>query len=127
MNTRKRDHYGSYLTELEQNGVRYQLLVFSAYGRTHLEADSVLLSLAVRASRRRGLRDYRPILKRVRKSISVQIWKRAASMVLACLPVLDVVEERLPFGCDAVDIEASGNQNDDPYPGSGQLNTSTLP
>ena len=89
--------------ELASNGVKYQPLTFSAYGRIHVEAHAVLLSLAVRAARRRGLRDYRPILKRVEKSIGVQIWIRAASMVLACMPSLAVEEERLLFGADSCD------------------------
>ena len=125
LNNRKREHYADYLVKLKQNGVRYQPLFFSAYGRAHLETDSVLLSLAVRAARLRGLRDHRPILKRVRKSISVQIWKQATSMVLACLLVLDREEERLLFGCDVVDFEAFGHQNKDPYLGNGRLNALT--
>ena len=72
----------------------------SYFQRTHLEADSVLLGLSVRAARRRGLRDYRPILKRARRAIGVQIWKRAASMVVACLPPLLIEEERMLFGTD---------------------------
>ena len=89
------------MVELQDNGVKYQPLTFSAYGRTHLEADSILVGLSIRAARRRGLRDHRPILKRARNSIGIQIWNRAASMVLACLPPLDIEEERLLFGCDA--------------------------
>ena len=101
MRARKCNDYANYLPELQNNGVRYQPLTFSAYGRMHLETESVLLSLSLRAARRRGLRDHRPILKRACCAIGVQIWKRAASMVLACLPSLEIEEERLLFGCDA--------------------------
>ena len=100
MRAKKVRDYADHLEELEENGIKYQPLTFSCYGRAHLEADSVLLGLAVRAARYRGLRDYRPILKRARRCISVQIWKRAASQVLACLPTLDIDEERLLFGVD---------------------------
>ena len=81
-----------------QNGVKYQPMIFSAYGRAHLEKDSILLTLALGAARRRGLRDHRPVLRRARKAIGVAIWRRAARMVLACLPPLEVEEERLLFG-----------------------------
>ena len=101
MRARKCNDYADYLLELQDNGVRYQPLTFSAYGRMHLETESVLLSLSLRAARRRGLRDHRPILKRACSAIGVQIWKRAASMVLACLPSLEIEEERLLFGCEA--------------------------
>ena len=104
MRAKKCSDYEQYFGELEQGGIKYQPLIFSAYGRAHLETDSVLLSLAVRAARRRGLRDHRPILKRARRSIGVQIWKRAASMVLACLPILDIEEERMLFGTDLGEV-----------------------
>ena len=108
MRARKCKDYANHLSELLDNNIRYQPLTFSAYGRMHLETESVLLSLCVRAARRRGLRDYRPIFKRVRDAIGVQIWVRAASMVLACLPCLKVEEERLLFGADPIfQVDAS--------------------
>ena len=127
MYARKRSTYAEHLGELEQSNIRYQPLVFSAFGRTHLEADSVLLTLSLRAARRRGLRDHRPVLKRARRAIGVQIWRRAASMVLACLPILDIEEERLLFGADLSESPFSAVDVENPYPGSGRLNTSTLP
>ena len=63
MRVRKCKDYADHLSELLDNNITYQPLTFSAYGRMHLETDSVLLSLCVRVARRRGLRDYRPILR----------------------------------------------------------------
>ena len=88
------------MPELQTNGVRCQPQICSAYGRMHLETESILLSLSLRVARRRGLRGHRPILKRACCAIGVQIWKRVDSMVLACLPSLEIEEERLLFGCD---------------------------
>ena len=80
------------------------LLVFSVYGRAHIDAIIILEYLATRTARRRGLRDHRLILKRVRRSIGVAIWTRAASMVTACLPPLTSDAEALAFGArDLVD------------------------
>ena len=64
----------------------------------------MLLSLFVRVARRHGLRGHRPILKRARRSIGVQIWKRAVSMVLVCLHILDIEEERMLFGTDLGEV-----------------------
>ena len=97
MRLRKLNDYAPYLQEMRGNGVRYQPMIFFAYGRLHLETDVVLLSLAIRAARRRGMRGHRFILQRTRRAIGVAIWRRAASMVLACLPRLDVGEEQLLF------------------------------
>ena len=70
-------------------------LVWSAYGRAHPEAESVLHTLAVHAARRRGLRGHRLILRRSRVAIGVAIWRWAAAMVHACLPKLTAEEEAI--------------------------------
>ena len=96
----KHRKYDAYHDELEEQGISYAPLVLSAFGRAHPEAESVLHTLAVRAARRRGLRDHRLILRRARVAIGVAIWRRAAAMVHACLPKLAAEEEALLFGCD---------------------------
>ena len=72
------------------------------------------------AARRRGISEFRPLLSRTRRNLAVAIQRRLIDQVRACLPhdagILDGI-------CRELDEAA----NDYPYPGSGQLNTSTLP
>ena len=45
----------------------------------------VLMAIARRAARRRGLADFRPLLARARAAIGVALARRTARMVHACL------------------------------------------
>jgi len=69
----------------------------SCYGRAHPEAVETLTALARTAARKRGLADYRPLLRRANATIAIQIWSRAAAMVQACLPDLPPEEVSLLF------------------------------
>ena len=98
MYRRKRRAYAPHLRELEEEqDVAYRPMVWSAYGRAHPETEAMLTSMAVLAARRRGLRDHRPILRRVRCAIGVALVRRAVQMVHACIPHLDAEEERPLF------------------------------
>ena len=114
MRRKKVDKYAHYVGRVD---FEYRPLVFSWYGRVHPECQDILKTLARGAARRRGVRDYGTLLSRVHQNIGVEIWRRLALMVHACLPKLSDTEEQLlnggPFEID------SGN----PYPGSGRLNT----
>ena len=77
--------YGPVLQELAATGVEYRPLPISAYGRLHLDTTRTLEALARTAARRRGLGDFRPLLAWARTNLRVQVWRRAASMVHACL------------------------------------------
>ena len=63
-------------------------------------AGVCVATLARAAARRRGLADYRPLLRRAHANIGVQLWRRAAAMVKACLPDLPLEEQRLLLGAD---------------------------
>ena len=64
------------------------------------EAMAVLTAIAKRAARRRGLDDHRLLLRRALKGVGVQIWRRAAAMVHACLPVGSREAAELVLGND---------------------------
>ena len=86
MQRRKLDEHAPYLAELADEGVVYRPLVFSCWGRPHPEALELLAALAAAAARRQGFADGASLLRCARRAISVQLWRRAASMVHACLP-----------------------------------------
>ena len=78
--------YAPYDAELRQGGVRYQPMVWSSWGRAHLETQDTLQSLARAAARRRGLPDWRPLLQRARAAISVELQRRLVAQLRRCLP-----------------------------------------
>ena len=82
----KRAKYAAVLPQLEADGVRYLPVVFSCYGRPHPEAQGVLETLAGAAARRLGCVGAGVLLRRTRLAVGVQLWRRAAAMVRACVP-----------------------------------------
>ena len=93
--------YGSWLGEMESEGVTYRPMVWSAFGREHPETSAMLEAMAVQAARRRGLRDHRLILRRTRCAIGVRLAARAARMLLCCTPGLAEEEVEALFGAGA--------------------------
>ena len=89
--------YADHLQTLLDQNIVYKPLVFSAYGRAHPETEVILSILAQRAARRRGLYDHRALLRRACAAIGVSSWRRAATMVQACLPRLSLEKKRLLF------------------------------
>ena len=87
---RKRDHYQDILDELNEQGIEYRPLAFSAYGRFHAESVKWLDFSARAAARKRGIRDFRQILSRVYRNIAVAIQRRFVEQIRACLPCKDV-------------------------------------
>jgi len=85
MYRRKLAHYRQVLPELQASGIRYMPMVWSCHGRAHPEAMNTLQLLARTAARRKGLRDWRPLLARARCSIAVQLQKRLVAQLHACL------------------------------------------
>ena len=93
----KLNNYAQHLPHLNENGVRYNPLIFSCYGRIHLDAIATLESIVVRAASRREFLDHKLLLRRAHAVIGVQIWRRAARMVKVCLPKLSKEECNLLF------------------------------
>lgn len=78
----------------------YRPLVFSCYGRVHPEACSILKTLAKGAARWHGVIDFKGLLARVYRNISVEIWRCAASMGYDCIPKLYDYESDFLHGRD---------------------------
>ena len=95
---------------MAEQGIYYRPLTFSSYGRAHPDAVALLTTVAQRAARRRGLGDHQVLLRWAMAKIGVQIWRRAAAMVRACLPRMSEDEAALLRGTDP-----SGG--DEPSPG----------
>ena len=91
---RKMNKYGPFLDELKEAGIDYRPLVWSCWGRPGGDAQQAVRSIAAAAARRRGLGDPAPLERHIRGVISSQIWRRAACMVLACLPNAPAEEVR---------------------------------
>ena len=97
---RKMWDYGEHLEGLRAEGIQYRPLAFSCYGRLHPDAELTLDAMARKAARRRGLGSHRLVLRRAQVRIGVEIWRRAAKMVLTCLPQPSEAEAALLFGED---------------------------
>ena len=81
----KRAYYAPFARELLREDIVYQPLIWSCYGREHPEASESLRLLAGGAARRLGFASAAPLLARARSVLGVQVWRRAACMVQACL------------------------------------------
>ena len=119
MRQRKAGEYADHFEEMEAQGVFYRPVTFSAYGRPHPDATAMLATIAKRAARRRGFGDHRQILRRATVKVGMQIARRAARMVLACLPRLSGAGAALLFGADPAGGPEGGGDNDEPAARSG--------
>jgi hypothetical protein len=94
--------YAPYSTELERENVKYQPLVWSAFGRPHPQTTLVLARLGNKGASRQGLPSSAQILRRANARIGLEIWRRAARMVMACLPRVQDDDEAEQRDGDAV-------------------------
>ena len=106
MYQKKMGDYAPYQHSLARRGIRYKPLAFSCYGRAHPEALATLTAIAKQTARRRGLPGHEGILRRTLAGVAVEIWKRAAAMVRACLPRDSVEEHALLLGVDPAGADA---------------------
>jgi hypothetical protein len=101
----KEARYAPYRDELERENVRYMPLVWSAFGRPHSQTVLVLRRLAKKGARRRGFQSADQLLRRANAKIGVELWRRAARMVMQCLPRFreegEEAEEEEPRETDA--------------------------
>ena len=72
--------------ELQAAGIEYAPATVSCVGRRSRTLSNILHVAAVKAARVRGLASHKWLLQRWHRSISVEIWRRAAAMILRCLP-----------------------------------------
>ncbi len=61
-------------------------MVWSAFGRPHAETTTIIRQLTKKAARRRGLLNAALLERRACAKIGTEIWRRAARMVMQCLP-----------------------------------------
>ena len=94
----KRAYYAPHARELEGEDVVYQPMVWSCYGRPHVETAATLMQLSRAAARRQGFEAAGPLLARTQTVLGVQLWRRVASMVHACLPLPSADEAALTLG-----------------------------
>ena len=80
---RKRAHYADHLEDMSRRGLQYVPIVVSCYGRLHPDSAAAVERIAIRAARRVGVSDHRPILRRASAALGVAIWRRAAAMARA--------------------------------------------
>ncbi len=102
MHARKQDRYLPHQAELERANVQYVPMVWSAFGRPHAQTSTIIRQLAKKVARRRGLLNASLFERRAHAKIGVEIWRRAARMVMACLP--RAPDEELQGEGDQVDL-----------------------
>ena len=78
--------YGAVLDELREEGIEYRPLVWTCWGRADGNAQEAMRTMAAAAARRRGYGDPRPLARHLAAQVGTQIWRRAACMVIACMP-----------------------------------------
>ena len=86
MDQRKRERMEPFREELEASGVECHPFAVSCWGRLHPGAEQMLQNLAKRKARRQGLLCQREVVQRLRARITTEVMRRAARMVLSCLP-----------------------------------------
>jgi len=77
--------YGHILPELEAQGIRYAPAVFTSYGREHADVTRMLKAAAWKVDRTGGEDRGRDRLRKWRRSVAVEIWRRAARLVHRCV------------------------------------------
>ena len=82
----KRGTYACHADELRRGGIAYHPVVWSAYGRPHPDAIRVMIAMSRNTARRRGADNYRGLARGLAARVTVELWRRAASMVLQCWP-----------------------------------------
>ena len=100
MRRRKLDKARGWLAEAASQGIGYEPMICSSFGRWEREADRILDDLARRAARRHGLSSHAGVARRARCALGVEIMKRLVVCVRRCLPtagdlVVDWSEEAL--------------------------------
>ncbi len=82
-------YYAPHGDALDRQGIDYQSLIWSAYGRPHPRTTTILRTLSRKLARRRGCSDAERRHRRLRAAIATEIWRRAAKQVFACWPSCD--------------------------------------
>ena len=98
MRQRKLRYYGQHENELARTNVVYCPAIWSAYGRPHAAGTAIIRGLARRAARRRWQIPAWRRQQQAEAAITLEIWRRAARMLLACWPRHGAEEEDEALG-----------------------------
>ena len=80
-------HYGKeVIEEMREEGVEFQPMSWTCWGRPHAQAKAAVGSMADAAARPSEDADADQLRRRAATAISIQLWKRAARMLAFCLP-----------------------------------------
>ena len=82
----KLQKYEDHREDLAVQGIKYEPVIFSAYGRRHPKATDMIKFAASRAARRRGWSNIAGLLKWWHRQLAAELWRRAARMAHACTP-----------------------------------------
>ena len=124
MHAEKLRHYRDVLPELADEGIVYRPLIWTCWGRPHCDVGPALASMAAAASRRRGGAPPAVLARRAKGLIGIQLWRRAASMVAACIPTIpaDDAADLIPVArdrrLDELDHPEAAAGDDSSEPGS---------
>ena len=86
MRQRKLNDYSAYLPQLASQGIAYNPMVWSCYGRPHQSTFEALKAICKRASRRWANVKWTVLYRRAANIITIKIWQRLSRMALACWP-----------------------------------------
>ena len=86
MRVEKIEKYDPHREDLAAQGIRYEPIIFSAYGRRHPQTTDMLKFAASRAARRRGWSKASGLLRWWHRQLAAEVWRRAARMIHACMP-----------------------------------------
>ena len=101
MHDRKNARMQQFSHELEAGGIVYRPFAVSCWGRLHPEAMQMLHNIAKKMTRRDGTTTQRAILSRLQARITTEVMRRAARMLLRCLPRAEYLETQGSVGEEA--------------------------
>ena len=82
--------YEPHREDLASQGIVYEPIIFSAYGRRHPRTTDMLKLAASKAARSRGWSKTGGLLRWWHRQLAAELWRRVARMVHACMPALEL-------------------------------------
>ncbi len=87
MHNRKTERMEPFADQLEATGITYAPFAVSCWGRLHPAALQMLSNVAKRMARRDGSTKHYAVLRRLVARVTTVVMRRAARMLLRCLPL----------------------------------------
>ena len=89
----KINRYAAFAPELDRQGIWYAPAVFSSFGRRHPDVTTMLHEAARRVARRQGTGQQPELVRRWYRTVTAEVWSRAARMVHRCIMPVDTADE----------------------------------